>query len=117
MIKSAFISAFIGGLFGTFAFHVLDACFVKIMNRFFCEESFWERHQFEDSLEKADDLCQIGHTFKKDDFVCKKIAEKKWLSEISIPHTDHFYIGWEIKIENYVYEKIGDKTWTIERIN
>ena len=113
MIKSAFI----GGLFGTFAFHLLDACFVKIMNRFFCEESFWERHQFEDSLEKADDLCQIGHTFKKDEFVCKKIAEKKWLSEISIPHTDHFEIGWEIKIENYVYEKIGDKTWTIERLN
>ena len=112
-------SAFIGALIGTFAFHFLDAIICKIHNRFFLnkEESFWERHQFEDSLEQADDLCQIGHTFKKDEFVCKKIAEKKWLSEISIPQTDHFEIGWEIKIENYVYEKIGDKTWTIERLN
>ena len=112
MIKSAFI----GALFGTLAFHVLDALICKIHNRFFLndEEAFWERHQFE---EEADDLCQIGHTFKKDEFVCKKIAETKWLSELSIPHTDHFEIGWEIKIENYVYEKIGDKTWTIERIN
>ena len=107
MIKSAFI----GALFGTFAFHVLDAFFVKIMNRFFCEdeESFWENHQFEDSLEKADDLCEIGYTFPKNEVIYKKIAEKKWLSEL--PHTDHF------EIENYVYEKIGDKTWIIERLN
>ena len=115
MIKSAFI----GALFVTLAFHVLDACFVKIMNRFFCndEESFWENHQFEDSLEKPDDLCEIGYTFQKNEVVYKKIAEKKWLSELSLPHTDHFEIGWEIKIENYVYEKIGDKTWIIERLN
>ena len=74
MIKSAFI----GALFGTLAFHVLDACFVKIMNRFFCEdeESFWENHQFEDSLEKADDLCEIGYTFQKMRLFTKKSLKK-----------------------------------------
>ena len=115
MIKSAFI----GALFGTLAFHVLDALICKIHNRFFLndEESFWENHQFEDSLEEADDLCEIGHTFQRNEIIYEKIAEKKWLSKISIPHTDHFEIGWEIKIENYVYEKIGDKTWIIERLN
>ena len=113
MIKSAFI----GALFGTLAFHVLDALICKIHNIFFCEESFWENRQFEDSLEKADDLCEIGYTFQRNEVIYKKISGKKWLSEISIPHTDHFEIGWEIKIENYVYEKIGDKTWTIERLN
>ena len=29
------------------------------------EETFWERHPFEDNLEKADDLCEIGYTFQK----------------------------------------------------
>ena len=41
MIKSAFI----GALFGTLAFHVLDALICKIHNSFFCEESFWENRQ------------------------------------------------------------------------
>ena len=59
MIKSAFI----GALIGTFAFHVLDTFFVAIYNRFICEEAFLESHQFEDSLEEADDLCEIGYTF------------------------------------------------------
>ena len=78
MIKSAFIGAF----FGTLAFHVLDACFVKIMNRFFCEdeESFWERHQFEDSLEKADDLfVKLATLFKKICSFTKKSWEKSGL--------------------------------------
>ena len=78
MIKSAFIG-FIGGLFGTFAFHVLDACFVKIMNRFFCKESFWENRQFEDSLEKADDLCEIGYTFQRKRSFTKKSLERSGL--------------------------------------
>ena len=77
MIKSAFI----GALFGTLAFHVLDACFVKIMNRFFCEEEFWESHQFEDSLEEADDLCEIGFTFQRNEVIYKKIGEKAWIIE------------------------------------
>ena len=105
-------SAFIGRFLGAFAFHALSA----FLDRFICsdeesgdEESFWESHQFEDSLEKADDLCEIGYTFPKNEVIYKKIAEKKWLSEL--PHTDHF------EIENYVYEKIGDKTWIIERLN
>ena len=91
MIKSAFI----GALLGTFAFHVLDACFVKIMNRFFCEEAFWESHQFEDSLEKADDLCEIGYTFQRNEVIYKKILRKKWFAEILIPEDDQFEIGCE----------------------
>ena len=77
MIKSAFIGAF----FGTLAFHVLDACFVKIMNRFFCndEESFWENRRFEDSLEKADDLCEIGYTFQRKRSFTKKSLERSGL--------------------------------------
>ena len=71
MIKSAFI----GALIGTFAFHVLDALICKIHNSFFCEdeESFWENRQFEDSLEKADDLCEIGYTFQRHEVIYKKI--------------------------------------------
>ena len=119
MIKSAFISAFIGGLFGTFTFHVLDACFVKIMNRFFCEdeESFWENHQFENSLEKADNLCEIGYTFQRNEIIYKKISGKKWFAEILIPDDDQFEIGCELTIENYIYKKIGKKAWTIESLN
>ena len=118
MFKSAFIG-FIGGLFGTFAFHVLDACFVKIMNRFFCEdeESFWENHQFDDSLEKADDLCEIGYTFQRNEIIYKTISGKKWFAEILIPDDDQFEIGCELTIENYIYKKIGEKAWTIESLN
>ena len=116
MIKSAFIG-FIGGLFGTFAFHVLDACFVKIMNRFFCEEAFWESHQFEDSLEKADDLCEIGYTFQKNEIIYKKISGKKWFAEILIPDDDQFEIGCELTIKNYIYKEIGEKAWIVEGLN
>ena len=115
MIKSAFI----GALFGTFAFHVLDTFFVKIMNRFFCndEEAFWKNHQFEDSLEEADDLCEIGYTFQRNEVIYKKILGKKWFAEILIPDDDQFEIGCELKIENYIYKKIGEKAWTIENLN
>ena len=74
MIKSAFI----GALLGTFAFHVLDALICKIHNSFICndEESFWENRRFEDSLEKADDLCEIGYTFQRNEVIYKKSLEK-----------------------------------------
>ena len=114
MIKSAFI----GALIGTFAFHVLDAFFVAIYNRFICEESdeesFWENRQFEDSLEEADDLCEIGYTFQRNEVIYKKISEKKWFAEILIPDDDQFEIGCELTIENYIYKKNGEKSWTIE---
>ena len=115
MIKSAFI----GALFGTLAFHVLDALICKIHNRFFLndEESFWENRQFDDSLEKADDLCEISYTFQRNEVIYKKISRKKWFAEILIPDEDQFDIGCELTIENYIYKKIGEKAWTIESLN
>ena len=113
MIKSAFI----GALIGTFAFHVLDAFLVAIYNRFICEEAFLESHQFEDSLEEADDLCEIGYTFERNEVIYKKISGKKWFAEILIPDDDQFEIGCELMIENYIYKKIGEKAWIIESHN
>ena len=117
MIKSAFI----GALIGTFAFHVLDAFFVAIYNRFIWEESdeesFWENRQFEDSLEEADDLCEVGYTFQRNEIIYKKISGNKWFAEILIPDDDQFEIGCELMIENYIYKKIGEKAWIIEGLN
>ena len=79
------------------------------------EERFWENHPFEDTLEKADDFCEIGFTFQKNEIIYKKISEKKWFAEILIPDDDEFEIGCELAIENYIYKKIGEKAWTIER--
>ena len=99
MIKSAFI----GALIGTFAFPMLDAFFVAIYNRFICEEA---SHQFEDSLEEADALCEIGYTFQRNEISYKKISGKKWFAEILIPDDDQFEIGCELMIENYIYKKL-----------
>ena len=79
------------------------------------EEIFWERHPFEDPLEKAGYLCEIGYTFQKNEIIYKKISEKKWFAEILIPDDDQLEIGHEFEIENYIYTKIGEKAWTIER--
>ena len=79
------------------------------------EERFWESHPFEDPSEKADDFCEIGFTFQKNEIIYKKISEKKWFAEILIPDGDEFEIGCELEIENYIYKKIGEKAWTIER--
>ena len=77
----------------------------------------WESHPFDDTLEKADDLCEIGYTFQRNEVIYKKIPGKKWLAEILIPDDDEFEIGCELIIENYVYKKIGEKAWLIEKIN
>ena len=110
-----------GTLIGFFAFYGLAAFLVVIHNRFIWEESdeesFWENHQFEDSLEKADDLCEIGYTFQRNEVIYKKISGKKWFAEILIPDDDEFEIGCELTIENYIYKKIGEKAWTIESLN
>ena len=79
------------------------------------EERFWESHPFEDTLEKADDFCEIGYTFQRNEIIYKKISEKGWFAEILIPDNDEFEIGCELKIENYIYKKNGEKAWTIER--
>ena len=85
-------SAFIGGFMGAFAFHALAAFFEDIYYRFICsdEEAFWESRHFEDSLEKADDLCEVGYNFQKNEIIYKKISEKKWLAEILTPDDDQF---------------------------
>ena len=56
-----------------------------------CQE-LWERLQelreeplFEDSLEKADDFCEIGFTFQKKGFIYKKISEKSGLLKYQSP--------------------------------
>ena len=79
------------------------------------EERFWESHPFESTLEKADDLCEIGYTFQRNEIIYKKISEKGWIAEILIPDNGEFEIGCELKIENYIYKKIGQKAWMIER--
>ena len=70
------------------------------------EERFWESDPFEDTLEKADDFCEIGYTFQKNEIIYKKISEKTWFVEILIPVDDDFEIGCELTIENYVYKKL-----------
>ena len=81
------------------------------------EETFWDRRPFENPLEKADDLCEIGYTFQKNEIIYKKISEKKWFAEILIPDDDQFEIDHESEIENDIYQKIGEKAWTIERLD
>ena len=98
------------------AFNLLnDIYFFFTRKKYSDEERFWEHHPFEDPLEKADDFCEIGFTFQKNEIIYKKISEKKWFAEILIPDDDEFEIGCELAIENYIYKKIGEKAWTIER--
>ena len=110
-----------GALIGSFAFNYLAAFLKEFYNHFICEksdeESFWESHQFEDSLETADDLCEVGYTFQRNEIIYKKISGNKWFAEILIPDDDQFEIGCELTIENYIYKKIGEKAWTIESLN
>ena len=80
------------------------------------EESFWESHVFEDSLEQADDLCEVGYTFKLDGTTYRKISGKKWFVEISDPDGGIFKPGFELEIDGYLYTKINEKVWTIEKI-
>ena len=101
-----------------FAFFIAYGAYRLLEDIFFLftidEESFWN-HPFEDTLEKADDFCEIGYTFQRNEVIYKKISEKKWSAEILIPDDDEFEIGCELTIENYIYKKIGEKFWTIER--
>ena len=89
-------SAFMGALIGSFAFHVFAAFLKEFYKRPIWEESdeesFWENHQFEDSLEKADDLCEIGYTFQRNEIIYKKISGKKWFAETGLKV--HFWL-WE----------------------
>ena len=70
------------------------------------EERFWESHPFESTLEKADDLCEIGYIFQRNEIIYKKISEKGWIAEILIPDNGEFEIGCELKIENYITKKL-----------
>ena len=63
-------SAFIGGFIGGFALYLYYR-FIRSD-----EEAFWESFQFEDSLEKADDLCEVGYTFQRNEIIYKKISQK-----------------------------------------
>ena len=76
-----------------------------------------EEPLFEDFSEKADDFCEIGFTFQNKGIIYKKISEKKWSAEISIPDDHKFEIGCELAVENYIYKKTGEKAWTIERLD
>ena len=89
----------------------------KTIKRFFYDDegAFWENHPFEDVLETADDLCEIGYAFQKNEVVYKKISEKAWFVKILIPNECPFDIGHEFMIEDYLYKKIGEKAWTIEK--
>ena len=110
-------------LFGVFigyvAYRFLEDTFFLFTRKYIKsdEESFWENHTFADTLEKADDLCENGFTFQRNEVIYKKIAEKKWSAEILVPDDDEFEIDCELTIENYIYKKIGEKFWTIERLD
>ena len=99
------------------AYRLSEDIFDFFIRRYFIsdEERFWENHPFEDSLEKADELCEIGYNFQRNEIIYKKISEKKWSAEILITDDDEFEIDYELTIENYIYKKIGEKLWTIER--
>ena len=66
-------------LFGVYVF------FKNVFFVFFCkyfpsdEELFWESHPFESSLEKADNLCEIGNTFQRNEIIYKKSLERSGL--------------------------------------
>ena len=81
------------------------------------EELFWESHPFEDTLEKADDFCEIGYTFQRNEIIYKKISGKKWFAEILIPDDNQIDIGCELTIENYIYKEIDKKAWMIESLD
>ena len=70
-------SAFIVGFIGAFAFYGLAAFLEEMYYRWKAgdEEIFWESHQFENSLEKFGDLCEVGHTFQRNEIIYKKISE------------------------------------------
>ena len=51
------------------------------------EELFLESHHFENSLEKANALCEIGYTFQRNEIIYKKISEKKWFAKFLFPVT------------------------------
>ena len=111
-------SAFIGGFMGSLTFWGWLYIYFRFIHKKSDEEeeeSFWESRQFEDSLEKADDLCEVGYNFQRNEIIYKKISQKKWLAEILTPDDNQFETGCELTIENYVYTKIGEKCWTIER--
>ena len=112
-IKKFLISGF--AFLGAYVF--FENVYFLFLHRYFAndEELFWESHPFESSLEKADDLCEIGYTFQRNEIIYKKTSEKGWIAEILIPDNGEFEKGCELKIENYIYRKIGEKAWTIER--
>ena len=85
MDKSSFIRGFIGD--------VALYLFYRLTMR--DEEAFRERRQFENPLEKADDLCEVGYTFERNGIIYKKISQKKWLAEILTLGDDQFEIGTE----------------------
>ena len=108
---------FEGFIFGYAAGLLLKKMFFFIREFFTSDEEtpLLDRRLFECPLEKADDLCEIGYKFQRDEIVYKKISEKKWLAEILVDDNDSFDIGNELEMENYIYTKIGKKVWTIER--
>ena len=112
-IKEFFISGF--ALYGAYVF--FEDIYFLFLHKYFAsdEELFWENHPFESASEKADDFCEIGYTFQRNEIIYKKISGKKWFAEILIPDDDEFEIGCELTIENYIYKKIGEKAGTIER--
>ena len=66
-IKNSLIYCF--ALFGAYLF--FENVFFVFFHKYFAsdEELFWESHPFESSLEKADDLCEIGFTFKRNEII------------------------------------------------
>ena len=68
------IKRFLFGFFTAYgAFSLLKDIFFLFTREYFTsdEESFWESHPFEDTLEKADDFCEIGYTFQRNEIIYK----------------------------------------------
>ena len=71
----------IGFFIGYGAFRLLTDIFFLFTREYFTsnEERFWESHPFEETLEKADDFCEIGYTFQRNEIISKKSLKRSGL--------------------------------------
>ena len=75
MNKLAFIGGFMGSLTFWGCLYIYFLFKLKESDEEEEEEEFWESRQFEDSLEKADDLCEVGYNFQRNEIIYKKISK------------------------------------------
>ena len=63
--------------YGVFSF--LEDMYYRFIWKESDEENFWESHPFQNSSEKADDLCEIGYTSQRNEIIYKKYLKRSGL--------------------------------------